>query len=71
MRPFFQYNKKIYSVLLGTYLMIDRYGIKLGFPNRTNKPSSGCGGIIFYPDGDMQHWDNLEKAVDYLKYLRG
>lgn len=70
MRPFFQYNKKVYSVLLGTYLLFDKYSTSLGFSNRRTPASSGCGAMIFYPDGDLQHFDNLGRAADYLKYLR-
>lgn len=70
MRPSFQYDRKIYSIILGTYLMFDKYATQLGFPNRLNNASSGCGALIMFPNGDLQHFDNLEMGVDYVRFLR-
>ena len=52
---------------IGTYEFSDRYAMQLGFAQR---PQSGCGAILFYPDGRYQPFRDLETAADFLEYLR-
>lgn len=67
-RPFIKHNKMRYAVLTGTYKTSDVYQKELGVaPTFAN---GGSGAIIFYPDGKMAHFDDLQIAADFLTWIR-
>jgi|GEM_PF-6930224 len=66
-RPFFAHNKMRVAVQTGTYKKLDSFGDELGFPS---PKGSGCGAIIYYPDGRMSPQYDLATAADFLTYLR-
>lgn len=69
-RPFHYRNRLVYSVLIGTYLMDDRYSVQLGYNNTGGKYNTGCGALMLWPNGYIQGWEILEMAIDYLKFER-
>jgi len=67
-RPFIRHHEKKFAVLTGTYKTEDEYGRELGY---AKSHGSGCGAIIFYPDGRMFACEDLETAADFLTFARG
>ena len=55
------------AVLTGTYKVVDSYGDELGLPPPQH---SGCGAIVFDPDGSMTVMRNLTEAARYLDFKR-
>lgn len=66
-RPFYRHGIKRLAVLTGTYIVDDSYGRQLGLAKSVG---SGCGAILFYPNGQMEFFDNLEICADFLTWLR-
>jgi transposase-like protein len=67
-REFFFHGTRRVACLVGTYKFYDRFGVRHGF---SRSVGSGCGALLFLPDGTMQPWSNLRQAVEYLRWLRG
>jgi hypothetical protein len=68
-REFIRDGQIRYAILLGTYKNLDDpYHKQIG---KIQSPHMGCGVMIFYPDGEMQWFRDIEQAADYLEYLRG
>jgi predicted MPP superfamily phosphohydrolase len=67
MRPFFRHGKTKLAVLTGAYKRFDSFSKEIGYAETV---SSGCGAIIFFPDGRLWYSPDLKAACDYLTYLR-
>jgi hypothetical protein len=68
-REFIKDGQIRYAILLGTYKNLDDpYHKQIG---KIQSPHMGCGMILFFPDGKMQWFRDLETGADYLSYLRG
>jgi len=68
LRPFIKHNKERLAVLTGAYKQIDQFSKEIGYAETA---STGCGAVIFLPDGKLWYNSDLQAACDYLKYLRG
>lgn len=66
-RPFIRHHEKKYAVLTGTYKTEDEYGRQLGL---AESHGSGCGAIIFFPDGRMFACEDLQTAAEFLAFAR-
>lgn len=66
-RPFIRNGEMKYAVLTGTYKMHDSYGESLGYAPSHGK---GAGAFVFDHDGSAVWLEDLERAADYLSYLR-
>ena len=66
-REFVFHNQKKLACLIGTYKYSDTFAKMIGFPKTCG---SGCGALMFFPDGSVQSWYNLNRAIEYLKYIR-
>lgn len=66
-RPFIRHHEKKYAILTGTYTLEDEYGRELGF---AQSHGSGCGAIIFFPDGRMFACEDLPTAAEFLTFAR-
>lgn len=62
-----KHGKVIHTILTGTYKLYDEYGEEVGYA-----PSHGRGStaLIFDKNGNIQFFNELEQAADYLTYLR-
>jgi len=66
-RPFYRHGRKRYALKVGTYKLDGDYGRELGFPEPNG---TGCGAMIFFPDGRL-HWsEDLETAAEFLRWMR-
>jgi len=66
-RPFYRHGRKRYALKVGTYKLDGDYGREVGLaePNGT-----GCGCMLFWPDGRL-HWsEDLETAAELLEKMR-
>lgn len=66
-REFVIHNRRRLAVMLGTYKLLDRYSLKLGFPRSPETPS---GALILYPDGRLWHTQDLQTAADFVTWER-
>jgi hypothetical protein len=68
LRPFIKHGKERLAVLTGAYKRIDAFSKEIGYAETA---STGCGAIIFLPDGRLWYNSDLKLACEYLTYLRG
>jgi hypothetical protein len=67
MRPFFRHGREKLAILTGAYKRFDSYSKELGYAETV---TTGCGAVIFHPDGRIWYSSNLKTACEYLTYLR-
>lgn len=67
-RDFMFHGKRRISVLCGTYKMVDRYALRLGFGRSPQNAATGV--LILWPDGKIETMHNLKAAAQFLTYLR-
>jgi len=67
MRPFFRHGREKLAILTGAYKRFDSYSKELGYAETV---TTGCGAVIFHPDGRIWYSSSLKTACEYLTYLR-
>lgn len=65
---FHKHGKRRWACLTGTFKQYDPWGEECGFPRTKD---SGCGAVVFTPEGGAETFRDVNMAARFLAFLKG